>query len=1006
MKRILSLTLALVMILGTFTGVFAAEEEFSAAEFLQDNGVLEGADGDLMLDKTLLRRDMVILLSRLMNAEDVAADFPSEDLTFEDITDPYYNGYLAWSVENGLIEGHDELTFGFNENVTAQDYATVLLRALEYDMSDDANWAKALEIAEELEILEGVEVENKTEITRDEMAIMTFNALKVEMLEEGITLAEFLGIKMPEDPKATELEVVEVYTENLAEVVVELSNADLVKNKEALTNPANYRLSDNTIKVQNVDIDGDDVILTLVPYGKVDEQENVNTLVKDKKYDLTIRNIDREIDKTYKGIVAIDNAIPSVEKVEFIGTHGIKVTTTEPIANPQERNFRISDKRTAMIVEQYGREIILTPYHSGSFDKDATELVIEELRDFANYKSVKTSEAMELVTDTVAPEVVEAYRSGNKLTLVFDQDIYHDSINYNESRRELGNVSFVERRVTVYSTNAEKVDSNVAVYTFEREIPKNMDILVEGVQNHSKESMEEQSVTPELYIDEYAPEVISDLSTTIRATSDEKRDEALRSKTKGLTIKFSKDIQELVDHKNDKKELDVADFFRLYELEVANRNELIIKDDKDVKVTLGKVEFDSVELIFENVDPAKLMVNNLRRDYDYVLEIKDLTDLSGNRMSREYIDFQILPAATDFNITKITVGQNDIFNRKDTEVKLEFNGYVDKASAEDATNYYINGKIVFDEAIVERDGKTVTLVKRDMTNAKFVDTYGKDADKNEQQIELEVSPRVKNLAKDAQVANRFWELRKDLDSDTAVKNAEDAVKALPKVSELTTDDIAAVNTAKDLYDGLTPAQKAIFDADLLEILNNLVEKVEELEDDLEEENKKIEAEKVKLQTAIAAAALTEEEETENTKATVDQAKSIIASAKTEAEAVDSNDKATLAEVKAAITKLNNTVEVAKGLLVEKAEATKPAAPTITTNDATEFVLAGLDASVTATVNDVDVESNTATLSEALVNGDTLTVVITVPADDNTLEGVFTFTYTVNEDTGTWSVDLD
>ena len=74
MKRILSLTLALVMVLGTFTAVFAAEPtvEEAAGAFLEKVGVLLGDDeGDLLLEENLERRDAVILLSRLLDRKSV-----------------------------------------------------------------------------------------------------------------------------------------------------------------------------------------------------------------------------------------------------------------------------------------------------------------------------------------------------------------------------------------------------------------------------------------------------------------------------------------------------------------------------------------------------------------------------------------------------------------------------------------------------------------------------------------------------------------------------------------------------------------------------------------------------------------------------------------------------------------------------------------------------------------------------------------------------------------------
>lgn len=59
MKRTLSLVLALVMVLGSFSAVFAAEEEVvnEAAEILYDLGILR----EYRLDDQLERRDAVIL---------------------------------------------------------------------------------------------------------------------------------------------------------------------------------------------------------------------------------------------------------------------------------------------------------------------------------------------------------------------------------------------------------------------------------------------------------------------------------------------------------------------------------------------------------------------------------------------------------------------------------------------------------------------------------------------------------------------------------------------------------------------------------------------------------------------------------------------------------------------------------------------------------------------------------------------------------------------------------
>lgn len=789
MKRKLSLLLAVVMILGTFSFAFA-DDDFDVPAFLEKEGILKGnTKGDLMLDEPLLRKDAVVLLARLLKAEDEAEAFEKEGLpTFNDLAgNPYYNAFLAWAEDNGYFTGKPDGSFGYEDNLEAVEYALVLLRALGYVNEDKAaEWDEAWDTAKKLGLLEDVKAERREEILRKEVAQMTFNALGVKMKDSDKTLAEFLGITMP-DLKPTELTAKVLDTENLAEIVVELSNVDLVKNKDALLNPANYRLS-NDAKVQNVHLDGDNVVLTLVPYGKVEEQGKFDSLVKGKKFDLTIRNIDPAINKTYKGILANDNAIPVVENVEFMGTHGIKVTTSEPIANPLERNFRL-DSRTSMIVEQYGRDIILTPYHSREFDKDAVELTIDKLEDFAGYTSVRTVEPMELSTDDALPEVEAAYRSGKELVVVFDRDVYHDSIKPYENRRDLGNVSFVERRVTFYAEEADKIDTNVVKYTFKRDIPRNIEVEIEGVANHFNKAMEKTSIVPEEYKDDFAPVVISSTSKVkvtkavddvLEGMKDEERKEKINEgylvETQEMTITFDKDIAEFKDAKP--ADINVKDHFTLYELDITRRGEAAAKD---VQIKVTSVDKDKIKLTFKDIK-----LNNKDRDYDYILEVRDFSDLNRNRMERDYLDFQVVRIDKDFNVEIKDIRNTSYFNRKGVEIVLEFNDYVDKEEGSNARNYYLDGKLDVDEAIVERDGKTVSLVVYDTDVAKLLKDYKV----------LEISPRVTILGDDDVPANRFFDLAtKEAIGGPQAKDPAITYIAAPVDGEVLVTDVAATEEA-------------------------------------------------------------------------------------------------------------------------------------------------------------------------------------------------------------------
>lgn len=699
MKKTLSLLLVLAMVLGSFSFAFADEAKVDpaveAGEFLKKAGVLEGSDsGDLMLDKQLKRQDAVVLLSRLMKAEEEAKKFPvtEEYPTFKDITNNYYKPYLAWAQANKYYEGHNAEKFGYGEFLTAQQYATVLLRALGYEVNDAEAYKAAFETAKKLGIMKDLKVEEKAEITRGQMAQMTFNALGLKMKGSDKTLAEFLGIEMP---APAELKVEKVETENLGEVVVRLSNAKL-PNEAKLVDANNYKMVGR--KIQKVTVDGNDVILSLD-----------KPLVEKVEYELVIRNIDKAMNKTY-AFTAKDNAIPVIKDVKVLGEYGIKVITSEPIDSPQERSFLIDGKNVAMQVEQYGREIILTPYHKTAFSENAKTLTIKSLKDYAGFKSEEAEFPIQIVKDEVAPEVTAVVVKGNVVEVTFDKDVYDDSVEAYWNRSSVGNISYVEGRHTIYAEKAGKIDTNKVAYTFARELPRDIEVTIEGVQNHSKVAMEKvkKVATPE--IDYSEPEVIDKKIVTTPVYKTDANGKLVKNadgnyidegKSKAtIYLYFDKDVKgsflKQANGKYSENEFEPDDHFTLYKGEVASRFE-----EKNGKVVSAKyLSEDRKDVVVVNVEG--LYVNNRFKDYDYILEVKDFTDISSlrNKMYRYYVDFSVSAKGSDFVIVEPVKVYEDIRRGEvvATEITLTFTErmYVDRELAENPTNYIFtrsaNGK--------------------------------------------------------------------------------------------------------------------------------------------------------------------------------------------------------------------------------------------------------------------------------------------------------------------------
>jgi hypothetical protein len=690
MKKTLSLVLALVMILGSFSTVFAAEPvttEAEAGAFLKAAGVLVGDEkGDLNLKDNLLRQDAVILVAQLRGEIEVAKNFPTLP-TYEDVKIKFYNAPLAWAQEKDLFVGHSEKVFGFNEDLTAQEYAKVLLCALGYKVApngdSDIKWAEVLDKAEEFGILENLKVENSTKITRGEMALMTFNALGVNMKGLKKTLAETLNIEMPV-VEAKELKAEVKDTENLKEVKVELSNAKLAE-AEKLANKDNYRV--DKFKVVRATVDGNDVILELD-----------KALVKNRAYDLTVRNIDKAINKKYS-FKANDNASPRVEEVESLGEYGIKVTLSEPVDNPLERNFLVDGKNIAMNLESYGRVLILTPYHKTAFSANAEKLTIKELEDFAGYKSALEDFEIKVVKDEVAPKVTDVIVKGNVVEVTFDKDVYADSVEGYVNRKDVGNISYRSGRQTIYTieektdgTNyGNKIDTNKVSYVFKDNLPRATEVTIEGVQNHSKVTMEKVDLVAKEIKDNLEPEIIdTDVDATVSTGVAE------------ITLEFDKNVYGNLNR--------AADHFALYTEDVSKRNEVL---DYTISAAYKQDNNndDIKNIIIVTIGNLKENLKDKR--YDYILEVFNFEDSSRNRMFRDYVEFE-LKAGKTLVVEDIQIKEG----KNETVVTIDFNYAVDRVRAEDLTNYLFRTKAgnkakdvkdLDGEIIVSRNGKTVTI---------------------------------------------------------------------------------------------------------------------------------------------------------------------------------------------------------------------------------------------------------------------------------------------------------
>lgn len=210
--RLLPVLLAFALLLGTAALPAAAADgkpEGTAlstkekADALYELGLFKGigtkADGtpDYALDKTADRAAGATMLIRLLGKESKAqaqyaagaVSSPFTDLRWEAAT-------VTWLYANGLANGTGKTTYSGKNNISAQQFATFILRALGYSDSGsdpDFSYAQALAFAVQKQVItEEQRAAFQADFRRGGMVEMCYNALYLKMKDSNLTLLEKL----------------------------------------------------------------------------------------------------------------------------------------------------------------------------------------------------------------------------------------------------------------------------------------------------------------------------------------------------------------------------------------------------------------------------------------------------------------------------------------------------------------------------------------------------------------------------------------------------------------------------------------------------------------------------------------------------------------------------------------------------------------------------------------------------------------------------------------------
>ena len=656
MKRILSLILVLVLVLGSMPLAFADEHEMTPGEKLQEYGLVLGdEEGNLMEDETFTRAQMMVMLARLYDVEDeaMAYDLPS---SFSDVADDYYAPFIAYAEVQGWTDGVGDGLFAPDSEVGAQMVATFMLRILGYDV----DWENAVAQAAVLGIMDD---EPGEAFTRANAFDMMLDAVNTKMANEDMTLGQKLGVVDYEDPTvAVDVEVEDITANNLKQAVVEFNTA---VDEVSATDKDNYDIvGEDDIVISDISL-ADDMTAVITFEVAVKQQS---------EYDVTVMDVldvdeETEVVETTMTVEALDNTIPTAVSAEVIGIDTIKVTFSEPVIGTggapvavDKNDFEVNDgdlyiKGVTMSNNDTEANVEL---YSDLSDGMVTIKALNTIEDFAGFSVMSASFDIEVVEDTEAPYVV-SYKDASKngVTLVFNEDIEikdDDVANFyhTNSGNKVDPGSIVDASVDGKELSLEFTENNLpegVAYVY----------VKDGAINDLWDNENDTTIKTvvEITIDETAPTLVD-----IEAKYDKDTDEYT------IDLEFSEAI-------SDDTEAD---------------NFTILDDDGD--------EIDNIIDSLDDNDKDEFLTLNLDDELngDYTLVIEDVEDLSANAITTITKDFFVedlkAPLFDGFTATLYNAGGPDQM------VKVNFGESMDatdgKYSVDDLEKYTIDTTVLVD----------------------------------------------------------------------------------------------------------------------------------------------------------------------------------------------------------------------------------------------------------------------------------------------------------------------
>lgn len=435
MKRVLSLVLVLVMVLGTIVPAFAEEAtttaaEMTAGEKLENYNVIDGeklADGttDLNEEGPITRAAMAVIYAQ-MNGVKADAEAYAFDSSFTDMEGHWAASYVAYAEnEKWMVGGGPGTAFRPDADMTAAEVNVMLMKAL----GQTVVWETVTEDAAALGI--AVDPADPTQVLRGEV----FEAIVVALDETPVDATETLGTVLGlenytapvTEPVVVDLAIESVTALNAKQVEVKF-NQEIVASTITATNVKVYLGATNTTTTtaytSSVKEDGMTVVLGLTG-GTMTQDTVVTVVAKDVENAAEEKLAATTLSDTLKDITA-----PAVLSAAFTSSKTLEIMTTEPLeleANAGDfhvlNNILVDGNKLVGKVTQDLDANKITVEFGAKVAVGEHTITVQNYTDFVKWLAPTVQLSAPVVADTTAPEITAVDANRGTVTVTFNEPV-------------------------------------------------------------------------------------------------------------------------------------------------------------------------------------------------------------------------------------------------------------------------------------------------------------------------------------------------------------------------------------------------------------------------------------------------------------------------------------------------------------------------------------------------------------------------------------------------------